>query len=83
MVASEQPWIVDHAIEFADTSTDGDGDVVAWEWDFGDDSGLSGEQNPTHTFSEIGEYLVSLVAMDEAGDRSDPYELAITIERAG
>jgi len=79
VVASEQPWIVDHAIEFADTSTDGDGDVVNWEWDFGDDSGLSGEQNPTHTFSEIGEYLVSLVAMDEAGDRSDPYELAITI----
>ena len=34
-------------------------EILAWQWEFGDGEG-SAEQNPTHTYAEEGEYLVSL-----------------------
>ena len=33
-----------------------------WEWDFGDGSAGSTEQNPTHSYAAPGEYLVCLTA---------------------
>ena len=43
-------------VTFADRST---GVVASWLWDFGD--GLtSTEQNPSHTYTEVGTYTVSL-----------------------
>jgi PKD repeat protein len=43
--------------------------VVEWYWNFDDlasgDDNTSTEQNPTHIFSEIGLYTVSLTARDE------------------
>ncbi len=44
------------SIEFFDTSI---GDVVTWDWDFGDGS-FSYDQNPVHTYSNEGYYPVSL-----------------------
>ena len=40
-------------VEFADSSTSGDksGTIIAWDWDFGDDS-TSIEQHPAHAFSD-------------------------------
>lgn len=35
------------------------GNIETWFWDFGDGTG-SGEQNPTHTFSQAGTYNVCL-----------------------
>lgn len=46
-------------IEFTDLSFSAD-DIVSWTWDFGDGS-VSEEQNPTHTYAEIGLYEVSLI----------------------
>ncbi len=43
-------------INFEDYSL---GEVVAWEWNFGDGT-ISHESNPTHIYEEEGEYLVSL-----------------------
>ena len=37
-----------------------------WFWDFGDDT-TSDEQNPTHTYTEIGKYTVSLTVIDDEG----------------
>ena len=34
-------------------------EILAWQWEFGDGDG-SAEQNPSHTYAEEGEYLVSL-----------------------
>jgi PKD repeat protein len=53
---------------FTDTSTDSDGEVVSWAWDFGDGA-TSAERNPTHTFPGDGRYTVRLTVTDDAGAR--------------
>ncbi len=48
-----------------------DRDIVSWEWDFDNDGTIdSYEQNPLHTYTEIGIYTVSLTVTDE-NDISD------------
>lgn len=51
---------------FVDRSTDEDGNVARWEWDFGDGS-TSSERNPSHTYAAAGKYDVLLVATDDDG----------------
>jgi len=51
---------------FTDTSTDTDGSITAWNWDFGDSSS-STQQSPSHTFSTGGTFIVSLTVTDNAG----------------
>jgi PKD repeat protein len=53
-------------VKFFDESTDPNGEVVAWEWDFGDGT-TSTEQNPSHLFEAVGTYPITLVVTDEAG----------------
>ena len=54
-------------VSFTDTSTDPDGFIVSWAWDFGDGE-TSTEQNPTHTFPEADTYIVELIVTDDDGD---------------
>ena len=44
-------------VEFTDTTTEA---PLSWDWDFGDGSPHSPEQNPTHEYETAGEYTVSL-----------------------
>jgi len=67
------------AVLFEDTSVDADGEVVAWEWDFGDGT-VSYEQNPEHRFHDTGTFTVSLVAIDASGEESEPYEANVIVE---
>jgi PKD repeat protein len=53
--------------DFADTSTDLDGQVVAWSWEFGD-GGTSSEQSCGHTYGAAGSYTVTLTVTDDDGD---------------
>ena len=53
-----------YTVKFVDKSTDKDGDVVSWEWDFGDGN-TSSEQSPTHTFAGSGKYTVTLKVKDD------------------
>jgi PKD repeat protein len=53
---------------FADGSTDPDGTVIGWEWDFGDGSS-STQRNPTHAYAEQGDYRVRLTVTDNRGGR--------------
>jgi PKD repeat protein len=53
-------------VTFADTSTDSDGNVVSWLWDFGD-SGSSTLQNPVHTYGDDGTFTVTLTVTDDDG----------------
>jgi PKD repeat protein len=51
-------------VQFADLSTTSGTGIVSWNWDFGDpQSGInntSAMQNPTHLFSQVGNYTVCL-----------------------
>lgn len=40
---------------------------TAWIWDFGDESALVYTQNPTHEYSAVGVYNVTLIASNAAG----------------
>ena len=51
---------------FTDTSTDSDGSVVSWAWDFGDGNSSS-FQNTSHTYATAGTYTVSLTVTDDMG----------------
>jgi PKD repeat protein len=49
---------------FTDESTDEDGAVTDWSWDFGDGSS-STERNPSHDYAAEGEYQVTLTVTDD------------------
>jgi PKD repeat protein len=48
---------------FADGSTDADGTIEAYDWDFGDGQ-TSTEQNPEHSYAAAGTYVVGLTVTD-------------------
>ncbi len=54
-------------VAFTDASIDPDGQVVAWSWNFGDNTTTSSERNPTHTFPGPGSYNVTLTVTDNTG----------------
>jgi len=47
-------------VKFIDESDSGGMQITSWKWDFGDGV-ISYEQNPTHVYTDIGKYSVSLV----------------------
>jgi PKD repeat protein len=63
---------------FTDTSSDTDGTVVGWAWDFGDGAGSS-TQNPVHTYGSGGDYTVELTVTDNHGATAFASEL-VTVE---
>ena len=66
-------------ISFMDESTDGDGEIASWSWDFdGDDVEDSTDQNPMYTYDEVGTYTITLTVEDNDG-ATDDYSLVITI----
>ncbi|WP_404343722.1 S8 family serine peptidase [Pseudoalteromonas mariniglutinosa] len=54
------------SVEFNNTSSDSNDDIVAWAWDFGDGA-TSTDINPVHVFAEAGSYEVQLTATDSEG----------------
>lgn len=57
---------VGEGIPFTDNSSDADGSVVSWAWDFGDGA-TSSDQNPVHTYTVAGTYEISLTVTDNDG----------------
>jgi len=47
-------------------STDPDGDIVSYSWDFGDNSS-DNTANPSHSYSAAGSYTVTLTVTDSEG----------------
>jgi PKD repeat protein len=67
-------------IHFTDQSTDPDGTISSWSWDFGDGT-TSTEQNPTHQYSSADTYTVTLTVTDNGG-ATDSYSTTISVELA-
>lgn len=47
------------SIQFNDNSTAG---ATQWQWDFGDNQGVSTLQNPTYTYQSVGNFTVTLTS---------------------
>lgn len=59
---------VNEEVLFNELSYSSDGfPVVSWVWNFGDDSELTTEQNPTYVYDESGYYDVGLIATNLQG----------------
>lgn len=54
------------SVSFFDQSTDSDGNITAWFWDFGDGNS-STQANPTHHYTTDGNYSVVLSVTDDNG----------------
>ncbi|MHB8634130.1 MAG: PKD domain-containing protein [Thermoplasmatota archaeon] len=54
------------SVSFNDKSSDADGTLAAWSWDFGDGES-STVQAPSHTYSQSGAYTVHLTVRDNDG----------------
>ena len=57
---------VNEEVQFTDQSTDPDGTIQSWKWDFGDGT-TSTARNPTHKYSAKGKYTVKLTVTDDGG----------------
>jgi PKD repeat protein len=54
------------AVAFTDGSTDADGAIAAWAWDFGNGK-TADVRNPTYRYPNAGAYTVTLTVTDDAG----------------
>ncbi len=66
-IASSTTGEIPLAVTFTDQST---GNPTSWLWDFGDGT-TSAEQNPTHTYTAVGEYTVQLTVTNACGEASE------------
>ncbi|WP_088858471.1 PKD domain-containing protein [Thermococcus profundus] len=64
-------------VSFADKSTDRDGEITSWSWDFGDGS-TSNDAEPVHVFTEVGNYTVTLTVKDDKGGE-DVKRITLTV----
>lgn len=72
---------VDETVQFTDQSTDADGQITSWDWDFGDGS-TSTEQNPTHSYTTAGSFTVTLAVTDN-DDLTNTTSKTITVLEPG
>lgn len=63
------PACATRSVSFTDISTPFAGNVVKWNWRFGD-AGTSTQQNPTHTYAAAGPYSVQLDVETNKGCKS-------------
>lgn len=54
-------------VKFTDTSKAGSREITSWLWKFGDGT-TSTEQNPSHTYAQLGAFDVSLTVETELGE---------------
>jgi len=62
-------------------SSDPDGDMITYNWQFGD-GGTSSLANPTYQYSTEGSYTVSLIVTDNSGLASSAAQQVILVETA-
>ena len=64
------PFCSEQTISFLDATSIFSGNVVSWNWNFGDLSG-SNAQNPMHTYADSGFYNINLFVTSEYGCTDD------------
>lgn len=71
----------DLTVDFTDSSTDPDGIIVSWYWDFGDGNTAT-IQNPSHTYAADGTYTVTLTVADD-DTATDTTSQSVTVSTGG
>jgi PKD repeat protein len=69
--------VVGQQCQFNDASTDSDGNVAGWLWEFGD-GGTSDQEDPAHQYAAPGNYNVKLTVRDDDGATSEVTQ-AVTV----
>lgn len=72
--------IFDPTVQFTDNSSN----ATSWNWNFGDNilnptTNTSTQQNPSHDYSDIGTYCVTLIVSNAAGC-TDTTQLCVVID---
>jgi len=67
-------------VQFTDNSTDIDGYIIKWLWDFGDGQ-TSTEPNPNHSYAHGGLYVVNLTVEDN-GTATDTKQAFIVVKKS-
>lgn len=60
------------AVNFTDQSTAQNSTITGWQWNFGDGTPVSNQQNPSHNYATPGTYTVTLITTSAAGCVSAP-----------
>jgi PKD repeat protein/glucose/arabinose dehydrogenase len=63
-------------VSFEAEATDADGDELSYSWDFGDGNS-SDEQNPSHTYTEAGEYEAEVTVSDGTDEVTDSVTITV------
>ena len=66
---------------FTSTSSDPDGTIASYSWNFGDGA-TSTLQNPSHTYAAGGSYTVTLTVTDNQGASSAPFSRSVAVSPA-
>ncbi|WP_345006709.1 glycerophosphodiester phosphodiesterase family protein [Snuella lapsa] len=74
---SEDMSFVGETIQFTNESTGLESDS-SFEWDFGDNTS-STLKSPTHTYSELGDYIVKLIVRSGSSETSVSKELMVSL----
>ncbi|MFX1236198.1 MAG: NosD domain-containing protein [Promethearchaeota archaeon] len=78
--SSQSKIVVGQVVRFTCTCTRGNL-AFEYKWDFGDNTPLSCEKNPTHQYKASGIYTVNLTVIDANGDRANSTKINfITVE---
>jgi PKD repeat protein len=72
----------DLEVSFSDASSDPDGSVVSWDWDFGDGNS-STSRNPVHNYAVPGSYDVTLTVTDDDSATGDSMQTVVVSESGG
>lgn len=63
---------------FTSTSSDPDGSIATYDWNFGDGTS-STSQNPSRTYAAAGTYTVTLTVTDDQNASSAPFPRSVTV----
>ncbi|NMM39810.1 S8 family serine peptidase [Pseudoalteromonas arctica] len=68
-------------VSFTDSSSDANNDITQWSWDFGDGV-TSTDVNPVHSYSQSGNYQVTLTVTDSEGNTDSSVQTVVVSDVA-
>ncbi|MFZ2349580.1 MAG: PKD domain-containing protein [Candidatus Bipolaricaulis anaerobius] len=78
--APSSPSTLD-TVQFTDTSSDPDGTITGWQWEFGDGA-TSTAKDPTHRYSAKRTFTVKLTVIDNDGQSATTTKTVIVVNLA-